>query len=157
MPVVFDNVDIASELALIDCGDATSYREKLLAVLRRHLAAAKTKIEQDFYRNNDGSIYVGQHARCIDDLLILIHNEAVKLMPQSHDVAVIAVGGYGRGEMAPFSDIDVMFLMPTKISKQHETAIEFMLYLLWDLGLKIGHSTRSITEAIAAGLSLIHI
>ena len=70
LPIVFDNVDIASELASIDCGDATSYREKLLAVLRRHLAAAKTKIEQDFYRNNDGSIYVGQHARCIDDLLI---------------------------------------------------------------------------------------
>ena len=58
LPVIFDNVDIASELASIDCGDAKSYREKLLAVLRQHLAAAKTKIEQDFYRNNDGSIYV---------------------------------------------------------------------------------------------------
>ena len=53
--------------------------------------------------------------------------------------------------MAPFSDIDVMFLMPAKTSKKHEAAIEFMLYLLWDLGLKIGHSTRSITEAINAG------
>ena len=74
LPAVFDNVDIASEIASIDCSDATSYREKLLAVLRQHLAAAKTKIEQDFYRNNDGSIYVGQHARCIDNLLILLHN-----------------------------------------------------------------------------------
>ncbi|GIR33070.1 MAG: hypothetical protein CM15mP46_0650 [Alphaproteobacteria bacterium] len=72
-------------------------------------------------------------------------------MPQSHDIAVIAVGGYGRGEMAPFSDIDVMFLMPAKISKNTKTAIEFLLYMLWDLGLKIGHSTRSITEAITAG------
>ena len=89
LPAVFDNVDIASELASIDCGDATSYREKLLAVLRRHLAAAKTKIERDFYRNNDGSIYVGQHARCIDDLLILLHNEAVKFIPHSHDVCLL--------------------------------------------------------------------
>ena len=72
-------------------------------------------------------------------------------MPQSHDIAVIAVGGYGRGEMAPFSDIDVMFLMPVNASKKHEAAVEFMLYLLWDLRLKIGHSTRSIAESIAAG------
>ena len=151
LPAVFDNAKIASELATINCGDKTSYRAKLLVVLRQHLADAKIKLEQDFYSNNDGAIYVGQHARCIDDLLRLLHDEAGKLIGQSHDVAVIAVGGYGRGEMAPFSDIDVMFLMPTKISKQHETAIEFMLYLLWDLGLKIGHSTRSITEAIAAG------
>jgi len=151
LPAVFDNADLANELATIDRGDAPAYRAKLLAVLRQHLATAKTKIEQDFYRNNDGAIYVGQHARCIDDLLTLLHDEAGKLMPQSHDIAVIAVGGYGRGEMAPFSDIDVMFLMPAKTSKKHEAAIEFMLYLLWDLGLKIGHSTRSITEAIAAG------
>ena len=126
LPAVFDNAKIASELATIDCGDATSYRAKLLVVLRQHLADAKIKLEQDFYSNNDGAIYVGQHARCIDDLLRLLHDKAGKLIRQSHDVAVIAVGGYGRGEMAPFSDIDVMFLMPTKIRKQHETAIEFI-------------------------------
>ena len=44
-----------------------------------------------------------------------------------------------------------MFLMPAKANKKHEAAIEFMLYLLWDMGLKIGHSTRSVTEAITAG------
>ena len=48
LPAVFDNANIASELATIDCGDATSYRAKLLVVLRQHLAAAKIKIEQDF-------------------------------------------------------------------------------------------------------------
>ena len=148
---VFDNSYIANELAMVERDEASSYRAKLLAVLRHHLADAKTKIKRDFYLNNDGAIYVGQHARCIDDLLTLLHDEASKLMPQSHDIAVIAVGGYGRGEMAPFSDIDVMFLMPARINNKHEAAVEFMLYLLWDLGLKIGHSTRSITEAIAAG------
>ena len=151
LPAVFDNAGIANELVTIDRSDATSYRTKLLALLRQHLAAAKTKIEQDFYCDNDGAIYVGQHARCIDGLLCLLHDEAGKLMPQSRDIAMIAVGGYGRGEMAPFSDIDVMFLMPTKTSKKHEGAIEFILYLLWDLGLKIGHSTRSINEAITTG------
>jgi [protein-PII] uridylyltransferase len=151
LSAVFDNSDIANELAMMERSETPSYRAKLLAVLRQHLAVAKKKIEQNFYLNNDGAIYVGQHARCIDDLLTLLHDEAGKLMPQSHDIAVIAVGGYGRGEMAPFSDIDVMFLMPARTNQKHEAVVEFMLYLLWDLGLKIGHSTRSISEAIIAG------
>ena len=56
LPAVFDNANIGNELAAIDRGDAPPYRAKLLAVLRQHLAAAKTKIEQDFYRINDGAI-----------------------------------------------------------------------------------------------------
>ena len=151
LPSVFDNAGMASELASIGRDDFTSYRAKLLKVLRNHLNEAKTKIKKDFFRSCDGAIYVGQHARCIDDFLSLLYDEAGKLIPESYDVAVIAVGGYGRGEMSPFSDIDVMFLMPAKISKKHEAAIEFILYLLWDLGLKIGHSTRSINEAISVG------
>ena len=84
LPSVFDNADIQSELIRLDRSKATSYRAILLAVLRKHLAAAKTTIEQDFYLNNDGAIYVGQHARCIDDLLSLLHDEAGKFLPQSH-------------------------------------------------------------------------
>ena len=69
LPAVFNNADIAGELSALDRSDAPSYRAKLLAVLRQHLATAKKKIEEDFYRNNDGAIYIGQHARCIDALL----------------------------------------------------------------------------------------
>jgi len=151
LPAPFDASQIASDMAAYDAADASGYRAELLTVLRRHLTAAKHTIEQDFLATHDGAVYVGQHARCIDALLRLLHDEACKIIPQSDAIAVIAVGGYGRGEMAPFSDIDVMFLMPAKTSKKHEAAIEFMLYLLWDFGLKIGHSTRSITEAINAG------
>ena len=94
LPAVFDNANISSELATIDCGDAALYRIKLLAVLRQHLATVEATIEQDFYHNNDGAIYVGQHARSVDDLLRLLYGEAGKLILQSHDVAVIAVVGY---------------------------------------------------------------
>src|SRR5256714_12536401 len=66
-------------------------------------------------------------------------------------LALIALGGYGRRELNPFSDVDVMFLHEGKGGKvptQIEQAIEQILYLLWDIGFKVGHSTRSIKQAI---------
>lgn len=61
---------------------------------------------------------------------------------------IAAVGGYGRAEMAPQSDIDLLFLLPYKQTPKVEQAVEYMLYLLWDLGLKVGHSTRSVDECL---------
>jgi [protein-PII] uridylyltransferase len=61
---------------------------------------------------------------------------------------VTAVGGYGRGTLAPGSDIDLLFLLPAKPAAWSEPAIEFMLYILWDLGFKVGHATRNLEECI---------
>tara|TARA_R110002126_G_scaffold10527_5_gene48099 strand:- start:146308 stop:149097 length:2790 start_codon:yes stop_codon:yes gene_type:complete len=66
-------------------------------------------------------------------------------------LAVIGVGGYGRGEMAPFSDVDLLFLIPYKATAWTESVIESMLYMLWDLKLKVGHSTRTIRDCIRLG------
>ncbi len=66
----------------------------------------------------------------------------------SERLTLIAVGGYGRGEMAPYSDIDIMFLTPWKQTPWGEQVIETILYLLWDLKLKVGHSTRSLDEMV---------
>jgi len=63
-------------------------------------------------------------------------------------LSLTATGGYGRGELAPFSDIDLMFLLPYKLTVHSEQMVEYILYTLWDLGLKVGHATRSIDEAI---------
>ncbi len=127
-----------------------SNRTHLLTCLRSHLDAAKAGLEHAFHDNNDGAIYVGMYAWTIDILLQTLYAEARKYCCGGDDVAVIAVGGYGRGEMAPYSDIDIMILMPKTTSAAHTKFIEFMFYILWDLGLKIGHSTRSISESIAA-------
>jgi [protein-PII] uridylyltransferase len=66
-------------------------------------------------------------------------------------LAVLAVGGYGRGEMAPFSDVDLLFLTPYKITAWAESVIESTLYILWDLKLKVGHSSRTVRDCIRLG------
>jgi len=63
-------------------------------------------------------------------------------------ISLMAVGGYGRGELAPSSDLDLLFLMPYKKTPFSENLVEYMLYVLWDLGFKVGHAVRSSTENI---------
>ena len=64
------------------------------------------------------------------------------------ELAIVGLGGTGRGEMAPHSDLDLMFLTAAKPSREIEKVVEDVLYLLWDLQLKVGHSLRSVDELI---------
>jgi [protein-PII] uridylyltransferase len=70
---------------------------------------------------------------------------------EAERIAVLAVGGYGRAEMAPQSDVDLLFLTPWKITPWAESVIETMLYLLWDLKLKVGHASRTVKDCIRLG------
>src|SRR6185312_4069521 len=63
-------------------------------------------------------------------------------------LALMAVGGYGRGTLAPFSDLDLLFVRPYKQTAHAESVIEYMLYALWDLGFKVGHASRTIEECV---------
>src|SRR3569833_495959 len=89
-----------------------------------------------------------------DAVIQVIYDFAVKHVyyaqnPSSAErIAVVATGGYGRGELAPGSDIDLLFLRPFKQTAWGESVIEFILYMLWDLGLKVGHATRSLGECV---------
>ncbi|HKT85678.1 MAG TPA: [protein-PII] uridylyltransferase [Novosphingobium sp.] len=90
----------------------------------------------------------------VDQLIRVIHDHVVdNVYPVSNRsrgerLTIMAVGGYGRGEMAPHSDVDIAFLTPIKQTPWCEQVIEAMLYFLWDLGLKIGHSSRSLDEMV---------
>ncbi len=90
----------------------------------------------------------------VDQLVRVIHDHVVTdLYPPNNRstgerLTIMAVGGYGRGEMAPHSDVDIAFLTPGKQTPWCEQVIEAMLYLLWDLGLKIGHSSRSLDDMV---------
>ena len=77
------------------------------------------------------------------DRLHVLHNPT-----EGEKLSVIGVGGYGRGEMAPFSDVDLLFLTPYKITPWAESVIESTLYILWDLKLKVGYASRTIKDCM---------
>jgi [protein-PII] uridylyltransferase len=76
---------------------------------------------------------------------------------EAERIALIAVGGYGRAEMAPHSDVDLLFLTPWKITPWAESVIESLLYILWDLKLKVGHSSRTVADCLRLAKSDITI
>ncbi|MBP0482228.1 [protein-PII] uridylyltransferase [Sagittula sp. M10.9X] len=92
-----------------------------------------------------------------DGLVTLAFEVATQILHPKHNptdgerLAVLAVGGYGRGEMAPFSDVDLLFLTPYKVTPWAESVIESMLYILWDLKLKVGHSSRTVRDCVRLG------
>ncbi len=87
-----------------------------------------------------------------DTLLQVLYDFATKHFyyaqnpTQAERIAIVATGGYGRAQLAPFSDIDLLFLRPYKQTAWGESVIEFILHMLWDLGLKVGHAARSLPE-----------
>ncbi len=102
-------------------------------------------------------------ASLTDGIVIAVHHVATTRLhrvaspTEAERVAVLAVGGYGRAEMAPQSDVDLLFLTPWKATGWAESVVESMLYMLWDLKLKVGHSTRSLDECLRLGAADITI
>ncbi len=95
-------------------------------------------------------------SRLTDVLVEVTLAAAMRLHPlanptEAERIAVLGVGGYGRAEMAPQSDIDLLFLTPWKITPWAESVIETMLYMLWDLKLKVGHSSRTVKDCLRLG------
>ncbi|HEX9837659.1 MAG TPA: nucleotidyltransferase domain-containing protein, partial [Alphaproteobacteria bacterium] len=143
---------------------AAELRPAILETLKGWLADGRAAIRQSFEaRGALGEEVVRAHAKLVDALVKYIFDFAATRAypaanPTSGDrMAVCAVGGYGRGELAPHSDIDLLFLLPYKVTPRSEQVIEYMLYLLWDLGLKVGHATRSLDECVRLAKSDITI
>jgi [protein-PII] uridylyltransferase len=134
--------------------DQSRFRPALLAALREALAEGRAAVRNRFEAGGTGADCVRDNAAMIDAIVcaladVTVHDVFETAGPTSGEqLAIVAVGGYGRGEMAPFSDIDLMFLLPWKRTPRVEQIVEYMLYVLWDLGLKVGHSVRSTDEAI---------
>ncbi|WP_137699710.1 [protein-PII] uridylyltransferase [Marimonas lutisalis] len=83
--------------------------------------------------------------------LVTTHIHPLNTPTEGERISLLAVGGYGRGEMAPQSDVDLLFLTPYKITPWAESVIESMLYILWDLRLKVGHASRTVKDCIRLG------
>ena len=134
-----------------------SERADLLACLRSHLDEAKVSAIEKFEHGRLNGLEMARLLCAIhEDILTAIYDYTLSHIVKASDapakaeqMAVCAVGGFGRGEMAPFSDLDLLFLLSDKKGSEFtETATEFILYMLWDLGLKVGHSTRTIDQCL---------
>jgi [protein-PII] uridylyltransferase len=134
---------------------AEARRARVRDLLKAGLAAGQSEIRTRFEdRAIGGGACVRANCFLIDQIIRLIHDYAdqhvypIANPTQAERLSVIAVGGYGRGELAPHSDIDLLFLRPYKRTPRGEQIVEFILYMLWDLGLKVGHATRSLDECL---------
>lgn len=122
-------------------------REQAVATLRRHLGRIQNRVQQAFEAHDISGLAAARWlASQTDTVMAAIHaytEASIPPAPGDKPWALVATGGYGRGVLAPFSDIDLLFLTDAQMSARGKQSVEFMLYLLWDLGLKVGHATRS--------------
>jgi len=122
---------------------------KTAATLKEALARGRAEIARRLdEKPYQGSETAEAYAYLMDQILRLAFDRAVG--PEAGPLLLMAVGGYGRGEMALHSDVDIAFVTPAAPSKEAGAAVERFLYLLWDLGLKVGPTIRSLDELIAA-------
>lgn len=130
-------------------------RPKVVELLRNALHASRAEIARRLAEKpSAGHEVANGQSFLIDQLIRVMHDHVVAdVYPASNRssgerLTLIAVGGYGRGEMAPHSDVDIAFITPAKSTAWCEQVIEAILYYLWDLGLKVGHSSRSLDEMV---------
>src|SRR5499427_9421269 len=141
-------------LAALSANAPALDRSPFVAPLRAALAAGRSEVRRRFEATGDGAATVREQSFLMDQVIRVLFDlvtEAVYPLPNptaGERLAIIAVGGYGRGELAPYSDIDLLFLLPYKRTPHTEQVVEYLLYLLWDLGLKIGQATRSVEECL---------
>ncbi len=112
------------------------------SALRESLATAGEDLRVRFEQGESVVDLVHARAALIDDALLGLWGEHV----EDTGAALVAVGGYGRGELHPFSDVDVMLLLPDKLPAGGEESLSAFVTALWDIGLEIGHSVRTIAE-----------
>ena len=153
---IVDRGALAAAVAALPDADAGTLRREVARLLKGALGVGRAEIARRLATNpSRGLGAANAQAFLIDRLVGVLHEATVTRMhPVGNPtaggrLAVLAVGGYGRGEMAPHSDVDIAFITPGKQTPHTERVVESMLYALWDLGLKIGHSSRSLDEMIA--------
>ena len=148
--LLYEEISILRADALTD----SDRRKAVLNKLRFALNLGQKEVRTQFDRAKSSGKRAGENLTFLFDQLIRIaHDIAEEEYPSANPtsadrLSIVAVGGYGRRELAPFSDIDLLFLFPYKQTPRGEQVVEYVLYLLWDLGIKIGHSTRSTDDCV---------
>ncbi|HWV97190.1 MAG TPA: [protein-PII] uridylyltransferase [Xanthobacteraceae bacterium] len=154
---IFDTARITAEVdALADrhAGHNDAFRSALAQLLKAERAKAREIAQATLLKDRHGRRCAERLCFVQDEIIGILFNAATRYLYRSsipsgaERMAVVATGGYGRGLMAPESDIDLLFILPYKQTAWGEQVAEAILYCLWDMGLKVGHATRSVDESI---------
>jgi [protein-PII] uridylyltransferase len=137
-------------------GDGSSHavRADVLAHLKAVLADDRKRAEKQLFEDGRGIACAQRLSGDMDRMIRAVYDFAmervfrVNNLSRGERLALVAVGGYGRATLAPGSDIDLLFVLPYKQTPLGEQLAEYILYMLWDLGLTVGHATRSIDECV---------
>lgn len=125
-------------------GTAANDAHGLIAELKGQLQGGQARLRSAFDRKRDAGAMLRGRCRVVDKVL---HSLWDRLgMPPN--LTLVAVGGYGRNELYPSSDVDLLLLTPDQISTPTETRLEQFIGLSWDIGLDIGHAVRTIDECM---------
>jgi [protein-PII] uridylyltransferase len=139
------------------CAGATASADARAAVvdyLRVALEEGRARGREMLEARNQGLVCARYLSRLQDEIVGAIYDYVVRYVYPADNptfaerLTIVAVGGYGRGTLAPGSDIDLLFLLPYKQTPWGESVVEAILYVLWDLRLKVGHSSRSVAECL---------
>lgn len=135
-------------------GSSPKVRSAVLKLLKEASKEGREKAKQKLFEDGNGTACAWRISYLQDELIRIIYDFAVSHVYRAQNasdaerIAITAVGGYGRGTLAPGSDIDLLFLLPYKQTAWGEQVVEYILYMLWDMGFKVGHATRNIDECI---------
>ncbi|MEM9502073.1 MAG: [protein-PII] uridylyltransferase [Pseudomonadota bacterium] len=153
---IIDRRALAERVATLTQQQGEAARPAILDELRKALDNGRNELARRLAEKpSAGYECVHGYSFLIDQLVRVIHDYLVEYVypvpnrTAAERLAILAVGGYGRAEMAPHSDVDIAFITPMKRAPWCEQVIEAMLYLLWDLGLKVGHSSRTVADTMA--------
>lgn len=159
-PQVDDRFDTARITAAVDAlaekhqGREDTFRTATAQLLKAELMAARAAAQTILLKDRHGRRCAERLCHVQDEIIRILYSAATRHLYRSpiptgaERMAVVATGGYGRGLMAPESDIDLLFILPYKQTAWGEQVAEAILYCLWDMGLKVGHATRSVDESI---------
>jgi [protein-PII] uridylyltransferase len=157
----FDPALLRQELTAIfnAKGDPDKARPAVIARLKELVADARNAARAALEIENNGRKCAASLSHFQDELIRLIfdytaaHVYRATNPSDAERMSFVATGGYGRGLLAPGSDIDLLFLLPYKQTPWGESVVEHMLYVLWDLGFKVGHATRTVEQCIRASMA----
>jgi [protein-PII] uridylyltransferase len=137
-----------------EAAGAPAVRAGVLRLLKDYRAAGMKAAQALLAQDGSGVACAIRLSHVMDEIIRALYDfAAAHVYPARNPstaerMAVVAVGGYGRGTLAPGSDIDLLFLLPYKQTPWGEQVIEYILYMLWDMRLKVGHATRNVEECL---------